>query len=189
MQGISAVALRRVQVGVGLNDCSIVSSVSTGRRNATHSEEAESLCPIPALIERRGRAVACRADGGSDAVLIAMAKRGRFCPSARSRGEMAEGQRNEAVAMVLTRQRGKLKGMQRVKHPPVRNKINLKDPAQVRVWTRRLGVTADVLKAAVDKAGNSIAAVTKEVEMQQREAVPPVAVPGPADDVELAAPA
>ncbi|MGC2809269.1 MAG: DUF3606 domain-containing protein [Bradyrhizobium sp.] len=79
--------------------------------------------------------------------------------------------------------------MQRVKRPPVRNKINLQDPAQVRVWTRRLGVTADVLKTAVDKAGNSIAAVTKEVEMQQREAVPPVTVPSPADDVELAAPA
>lgn len=80
--------------------------------------------------------------------------------------------------------------MQRVKHPPVRNKINLKDPAQVRVWTRRLGVTADVLKAAVDKAGNSIAAVTKEVEMQQREAASPVAVSDPVDDVELrAAPA
>lgn len=77
--------------------------------------------------------------------------------------------------------------MQRVKHPPVRNKINLKDPAQLRVWTRRLGVTADVLKAAVDKAGDSITAVTKEVEMQQREAVPPGAVPGPADEVEMAA--
>jgi hypothetical protein len=79
--------------------------------------------------------------------------------------------------------------MQRVKHPPVRNKINLKDPAQVRVWTRRLGVTADVLKAAVDKAGNSIAAVTKEVEMQQREAASPVAVSDPVDHVELRAPA
>jgi hypothetical protein len=79
--------------------------------------------------------------------------------------------------------------MQRVKHPPVRNKINLKDPAQVRVWTRRLGVAADVLKAAVDKAGNSIAAVTKEVEMQQREAASPVAVSDPVDDIELRAPA
>jgi hypothetical protein len=78
--------------------------------------------------------------------------------------------------------------MQRVKHPPVRNKIDLTDPAQLRVWTRRLGVTADALKAAVDKVGNSIAAVTKEVELQQR--VPaPVAVPGPADEVELAIPA
>ncbi|MGH6703797.1 MAG: DUF3606 domain-containing protein [Bradyrhizobium sp.] len=79
--------------------------------------------------------------------------------------------------------------MQRVKHPPVRNKITLKDPAQVRVWTRRLGVGADVLKAAVDKAGNSIAAVTKEVEMQRREAASPVAVSDPVDDVELGAPA
>jgi Protein of unknown function (DUF3606) len=77
--------------------------------------------------------------------------------------------------------------MQRVKHPPVRNKINLTDPAQVRVWTRRLGVTADVLNAAVDKVGNSIAAVAKEVELQQRVAMPPVAVPTPADDVGLAA--
>jgi Protein of unknown function (DUF3606) len=56
--------------------------------------------------------------------------------------------------------------MQRVKHPPVRNKINLADPAQVRAWTRRLGVSVDGLKAAVDKVGNSIAAVTKEVELQ-----------------------
>ena len=76
--------------------------------------------------------------------------------------------------------------MQRVKHPPVRNKINLKDPAQVRVWTRRLGVTSDGLKAAVDKVGNSIAAVTKVVELQQRVAAP-VAVPSPAADAELAA--
>jgi hypothetical protein len=79
--------------------------------------------------------------------------------------------------------------MRRVKHPPVRNKINLKDPAQVRVWNRRLGVTADELKATVDKVGNSIATVTKEVELQQRETVPPVADPGPADDIELRAPA
>jgi hypothetical protein len=38
IQGISAVVCRRVQVGVGLNDCSIVSSVSMKRRNATHPE-------------------------------------------------------------------------------------------------------------------------------------------------------
>lgn len=76
--------------------------------------------------------------------------------------------------------------MQRVKRPPVRNKINLQDPAQVRVWTRRLGVTADVLKTAVDKAGNSIAAVTKEVELQQRVAAP-VAVRSAVDDAEVAA--
>jgi hypothetical protein len=55
--------------------------------------------------------------------------------------------------------------MQRIKHPPLRNKINLSDPAQLRAWTRRLGVSADGLKTAVDKVGHSIAAVTKEVEL------------------------
>ena len=57
--------------------------------------------------------------------------------------------------------------MQRVKHPPIRNKIDLKDPAQLRAWTRRLGIPADGLKAIVDKVGNSVAAVTKEVELQR----------------------
>jgi uncharacterized protein DUF3606 len=57
--------------------------------------------------------------------------------------------------------------MHRVKYPPLRNKINLAEPAQVRVWTRRLGISADVLKAIVEKAGNSVAAVTKEVELQR----------------------
>jgi len=57
--------------------------------------------------------------------------------------------------------------MQRVKHPPVRNKINLADPAQVRAWTRRLGVSIEVLKAVVDRVGNSVAAVAKEVELQR----------------------
>ena len=57
--------------------------------------------------------------------------------------------------------------MQRIKRPPVRNKINLADPAQVRAWTRRLNLSADSLKAVVDKAGNSVAAVTKEVELQR----------------------
>jgi hypothetical protein len=57
--------------------------------------------------------------------------------------------------------------MHRAKHPPLRNKINLADPAQVRAWARRLGVSADGLKAVVEKVGNSIAVVTKEVELQR----------------------
>ena len=57
--------------------------------------------------------------------------------------------------------------MHRVKHPPIRNKINLTDPAQLRAWTRRLGISADALKAVVGKVGNSVAAVTKEVELQR----------------------
>jgi hypothetical protein len=57
--------------------------------------------------------------------------------------------------------------MHRVKHPPARNKIDLADPAQVRAWARRLAVSADGLKAVVGKVGNSIAVVTKEVELQR----------------------
>jgi len=56
--------------------------------------------------------------------------------------------------------------MQRIKHPPIRNKIDMADPAQVRAWNRRLGISADSLKAIV-KVGNSVAAVTKEVELQR----------------------
>ena len=73
--------------------------------------------------------------------------------------------------------------MQRIKRPPVRNKINLADPAQSRAWARRLRVSADELKAVVEKSGNSVAAVTKEVELQrlsrQPSAVPPIVSPIP----------
>jgi uncharacterized protein DUF3606 len=57
--------------------------------------------------------------------------------------------------------------MQRIKQPPVRNKIDLAEPIQVRAWTRRLDISADALKAVVEKVGNSVAAVTKEVGMQR----------------------
>ena len=83
--------------------------------------------------------------------------------------------------------------MQRIKHPPLRNKINLADPAQSRAWTRRLRVSADELKAIVAKAGNSVAAVTKEVELQRLSRqpcpVPPVALPNERVEGELATPA
>ena len=64
--------------------------------------------------------------------------------------------------------------MQRIRRPPIRNKINPADPAQIRAWTRRLGVSADALQAVVDKMGNSVSAVTKEVELQRniRQAPP-----------------
>ena len=44
--------------------------------------------------------------------------------------------------------------MQRIKHPPIRNKISLADPTQVRAWTRRLAISTDSLKAVIDKVGN-----------------------------------
>jgi hypothetical protein len=57
--------------------------------------------------------------------------------------------------------------MRRAKPQPVRNKIDVSDPAQIRVWTRRLGITPDDLKRLVGKVGNSIAAVSKEVDLQR----------------------
>jgi hypothetical protein len=69
--------------------------------------------------------------------------------------------------------------MQRTKHPPIRNKIDFGDPSQVRALSRRLRVPAEELKAIVEKVGNSVAAVTKEVELRrapQPSVAPPVAV-------------
>jgi Protein of unknown function (DUF3606) len=57
--------------------------------------------------------------------------------------------------------------MRRAKPQPVRNKIDLSDPTQIRAWTRRLGITPDDLKRMVEKVGNSIAAVSKEIDLQR----------------------
>jgi hypothetical protein len=76
--------------------------------------------------------------------------------------------------------------MHRIKRPPIRNKIDLADPAQLRAWTRRLGISADVLKTVVDKAGNSVAAVTKEVELQRAsQHASPATVQSPPAEGEL----
>jgi hypothetical protein len=57
--------------------------------------------------------------------------------------------------------------MRRAKSPPARNKIDLADPTQIRVWTRRLGITADDLRRVVGKVGNSIAGVSKEIHLRK----------------------
>jgi hypothetical protein len=57
--------------------------------------------------------------------------------------------------------------MRRAKPPPIRNKIDLADPAQIRAWTRRLGITPGDLKRMVGKVGNSVAAVSKEIDLQR----------------------
>ncbi len=62
--------------------------------------------------------------------------------------------------------------MQRIRHQAIRNKINASDPAQVRALTRRLGVSADALQAIVSRVGNSVAAVTKEVEQRATRQTP-----------------
>lgn len=54
--------------------------------------------------------------------------------------------------------------MHRSKPHTVRNKIDLTDPSQVRCLKKRLGISADDLQHAVGKVGNSIAAVSKELQ-------------------------
>ena len=66
--------------------------------------------------------------------------------------------------------------MRRAKPQPIRNKIDLADPAQIRAWTRRLGITADDLRRVAGKVGNSIAAVSKEIDLR-KAAVPRTSLP------------
>ena len=63
--------------------------------------------------------------------------------------------------------------MRRAKPQPIRNKIDLADPAQIRAWTRRLGITADDLRHVAGKVGNSIAAVSKEIDLRKAAASKP----------------
>ena len=63
--------------------------------------------------------------------------------------------------------------MRRAKPQPIRNKIDLADPAQIRAWTRRLGITADDLRRVAGKVGNSIGAVSKEIDLRKAAAPKP----------------
>jgi hypothetical protein len=63
--------------------------------------------------------------------------------------------------------------MRRAKPQPIRNKIDLADHAQIRAWTRRLGITADDLRRVAGKVGNSIAAVSKEIDLRKAAAPRP----------------
>jgi hypothetical protein len=57
--------------------------------------------------------------------------------------------------------------MRHAKPHPIRNKIDLADPRQIRILRRRLGISADDLQRVAAKVGNSIAAVCKEIEPQK----------------------
>ena len=57
--------------------------------------------------------------------------------------------------------------MRHARPQPIRNKIDQTDPSQVRILRRRLGISADDLQRVVEKVGNSIAAVCKEIEPQK----------------------
>jgi uncharacterized protein DUF3606 len=44
-----------------------------------------------------------------------------------------------------------------------RSKINMHEDYEVKYWTKQLGVSRDELEKAIDKVGNSAAAVRKEL--------------------------
>lgn len=46
---------------------------------------------------------------------------------------------------------------------PDRSKINMSEAYEVRYWTKRLNISHEELRKAVDKVGNSAAAVRKEL--------------------------
>lgn len=46
---------------------------------------------------------------------------------------------------------------------PDRSKIAMQDEHEVKYWTKHLGVTRNELQRAVDKVGNSAAAVRKQL--------------------------
>jgi hypothetical protein len=48
---------------------------------------------------------------------------------------------------------------------PDRSKINVHEPGEAKRWARELGVSRERLRKLVEKAGNSAAAVRKELEM------------------------
>ena len=49
------------------------------------------------------------------------------------------------------------------KTPPLRNHIAMNKELEVKYWTKHLGVSPEALQRAVDKVGNSAAAVRKEL--------------------------
>jgi hypothetical protein len=56
-------------------------------------------------------------------------------------------------------------GVGPVKDSRSRRQIAIDDPAAVRRWTRHLKVTEDDLRCAIDKVGNSVAAVRKQIQL------------------------
>jgi hypothetical protein len=57
--------------------------------------------------------------------------------------------------------------MHRAKHRDFRNRVDMADRVQVRVIKRRLGLSESQLNQLVDRVGNSIAAISKEVALRK----------------------
>jgi hypothetical protein len=59
-----------------------------------------------------------------------------------------------------------------IKRTAVRNKIDLANPAHVKAWTRRLKLSRSELQLIIDKVGDSVSAVMKEIELQKTSGRP-----------------
>ncbi|HEV3237760.1 MAG TPA: hypothetical protein VGZ25_12275 [Gemmataceae bacterium] len=57
--------------------------------------------------------------------------------------------------------------MRRQKRQPIRNKLDLTDRRQVRLMTKRLRLSESELARIVDRIGNSIPTIIKEVALQR----------------------
>jgi hypothetical protein len=62
--------------------------------------------------------------------------------------------------------------MRRAKHHPIRNKLDLTDPTQVRIVRKRLKLSDTELSEIVGRIGNSLSAISKEVALQRATALP-----------------
>jgi hypothetical protein len=82
---------------------------------------------------------------------------------------------HHAIWFVIT----ELHDMRHAKPPAARNKIDVADACQIRILKRRLGVSSDDLHRVVAKVGNSIAAVTKEIESRKPL---PLTAPAPVEN-------
>ena len=68
--------------------------------------------------------------------------------------------------------------MRHARPQPIRNKLDLSDRVQVRLIRKRLRLSDAQLAEIVDRIGNSIAAISKEVATQRASRPPePVATP------------
>jgi|SRR5438105_2761647 len=66
------------------------------------------------------------------------------------------------AGMARFRSDGDMSGLTRQSKPD-RSKINLNEPDEVQFWTRHLNISREDLQKAIDKVGNSAAAVRKEL--------------------------
>lgn len=62
--------------------------------------------------------------------------------------------------------------MRRSKPPPIRNKLDLADRAQVRLVKKRLRLSDTELTEIVGRIGNSISAISKEATVRRANVIP-----------------